>query len=71
MGEQGTLRAVRKLPAFASLPVRLDLEVEYEGGTFIGVLQIDDLSFLDTLHQKLTACIGRPLSEVGGLDLPT
>ncbi len=69
MGEQGTLTAVRKLQAFASLPARLALEVEYKGGAFVGVIQIDDLAFLDTLQEKLAGCIGRPLTEVGSLSL--
>ena len=69
-GERGTLTDAKKLPAFGPNPLRLCLTIEHGGHPYSAVIQVNDPDFLDVLLPKLRGCIGRPLTEVGSLELP-
>jgi len=68
-GEVGTLTNVMLHEAQGSHPRRLRLEVEYEGHRFSTVLTPKDDEFMDRLHEKLRGCIGKPLHEVGSVEI--
>ena len=68
-GEVGALKAIEKVPASSAMPAHANVVIEYEGGTFSGLLIVDDLEFLDTVHRTLNGCIGRAISEIGSLEL--
>lgn len=69
VGEQGLLREVQLLEAFPPIPARLSLGIEYEGRRFTGVLFVDDADFLARLYDTLRRCLGRPLHEIGDLEI--
>jgi len=57
------------LDAAPPIPARLVLTIEYEGRRFIGILFVDDAGFLARLHDTLRSCLGRPLPEIGSLEV--
>jgi hypothetical protein len=51
-------------------PERLQVAVEYEGNEHKGTLLSDDPAFLLQLSRKLSKeCLGRPMREIGSLDI--
>lgn len=42
---------------------------EHEGRTYLGVLPLADLAFLERLHHILRGCVGRPVGEIGSLEV--
>jgi hypothetical protein len=51
------------------LPARLFLRMEYLGDRYTGCLALKDQSFCRQLHEILKGEVGRPISEIGSLDL--
>ena len=48
---------------------RCFLWMEYEDGTYLGCLLLDNLSFCKQLSRLLEKNVGRSVKEIGGLDL--
>ncbi len=69
VGEQGVLKVVQRVTADPTAVARLLLRVEHDGGEFWSFLQCDDAVFLSRLHLKLKQCIGKPMREIGSLDI--
>jgi hypothetical protein len=45
------------------------LHIEYEGSTYIGCLLVEDHAFCRHVTEVLQVCRGRPIADIGGLDL--
>jgi hypothetical protein len=69
LGEQGTLKAVKFLPADRTGPDRLWITIEYRGRFFSGSLQIDDTGALPGLDAFLKSHVGEELSDIGDLEV--
>lgn len=69
IGEQGVLREAQLLGAVPPIPARLALVIEYEGRRFTGVLFVDDADFLVRLHETFRGYLGRPIPEIGSLEV--
>ena len=69
IGEVGVLKDVHLREAFVSMPARLNLVIEYEGGTHSGLLLLDDPSFMEPLCRRLRECIGLPIHEIGNSEI--
>lgn len=68
-GEAGVLRDAEFLQALPPIPARLAITIEYEGRRFTGVLLLEDADFLAGLHGILKGHLGRPLPEIGSLEV--
>jgi len=44
--------------------------MQYKEQEYFGVLYFDDETFLQTIFGLLRNCIGRPIAEIGSLDVP-
>ena len=66
-GEIGTLTKVERHNAIAN---GLFLWIEDKGEVFIGMMHFDDPLFCDQIHGVLGQNIGRPICEIGNIDLP-
>lgn len=71
--EQGVLRDVQYPEALTvtnlMFPTHLTLANEYKGNAFGGVLVIDDPALLPSLYHLLRENIGRPIQEIGELEI--
>ena len=67
-GEVGILKQVRMVNGHPIVH-RCFLWMEYEDGTYLGCLLLDNLSFCKQLSRLLEKNIGRSVKEIGGLDL--
>jgi hypothetical protein len=68
-GEVGVLVGVEPPPGNLRTPHCI-LVIECNGQEYIGSLRIDDENFLEDVLRLLRSSLGRPLSEIGSLDLP-
>lgn len=69
IGEVGTLTNVQFHQAQGSMPRHLTLHMEYEGTQFSTVLTPKDDEFMDRLYPTLQGCIGKPMHEVGSVEI--
>ena len=67
-GEVGILKQVRMVNGHPIVH-RCFLWMEYEDGTYLGCLLLDNLSFCKQLSRLLEKNVGRSVKEIGGLDL--
>jgi hypothetical protein len=67
-GEVGILKQVRMVNGH-SIVHRCFLWMEYEGGTYMGCLLIDNLPFCEQVSKLLEKNVGRSVKEIGRLDL--
>jgi len=67
-GEVGVLKQVRMVNGHPIVH-RCFLWMEYEDGTYLGCLLLDNLSFCKQLSRLLEKNVGRSVKEIGGLDL--
>jgi len=66
LGEESLLKAVDPSVAWD----HVTLTVEYQGETFRGRLLSEDRSFMFQLYQRLLKeCLGKTMTEVGGLEI--
>ncbi len=65
IGEVGVLKDVQFREAFVSMPPRLNIVIEYEGGTHSALLLLEDVSFMEPLYRRLRECIGLRIHEIG------
>lgn len=65
-GEVGVLTDVHWS---ADLPRRCFLTIEFQGESYLGTLLIDDVSFARQIAELLRTHLGRPIKEIGELDL--
>jgi hypothetical protein len=65
-GEVGILRHVM---THSRLPNQCYLIIEYEGERYTGCLIMDDIAFLEQLCHLLEFYLGRPIQEIGDLDV--
>jgi hypothetical protein len=56
-------------PAKKDEKPRLNIWIEYEGEKWLGVISIDHLSILERLHKILLKNIGKPINELGDLEV--
>ncbi len=68
-GEQGLLKDTSLHEPDRIGPTRLELHVECENHVFSGDLFSDDPTFLHQLNEKLRTLNGRPLQEIGSLEI--
>jgi hypothetical protein len=66
-GEVGILKELR--PSQIEPVDRMFLYMEYEGASYIGCLLIDHHSFCRQISRLLQDCCGRPIREIGDIDL--
>ena len=67
-GEVGILKQVRMVNGHPIVH-RCFLWMEYEDGTYLGCLLLDNLSFCKQLSRLLQKNVVRSVKEIGGLDL--
>jgi hypothetical protein len=65
-GEKGVLRFVH---ASNGLSNKCHLVMEHENAHYVGCLIFDDVTFCYALAKKLRVYVGRPINEIGDLDL--
>jgi hypothetical protein len=66
-GEEGVLEEVQLCQDTS--PVCISVVASYLGDSRKGVILLEDLAHLRTLYNLLRANIGRPLTEIGNLEL--
>jgi hypothetical protein len=66
VGEAGTFKSSLLHP---QMPTRLFIRMEHDGQGFMGCLALKDRVFCRQLHEMLVAQAGRPIQEIGALDL--
>jgi hypothetical protein len=69
LGEAGIL--IRVEPASSNLRTPHCIVVtQWNHQEYVGSLYFDDEDFLQVIVGVLQSCLGRPLTEIGGLDVP-
>ena len=68
-GEVGVLKEVSRYPHLSA--DGLTLVMEYNGSAYMGLLLFDDFAFSRKIHDLLKNLRGRPISEIGSLDVPS
>lgn len=66
-GEAGVLKEVKRSSMGGR--DRLFLVIEQDGNTYMGCLSFDDGAFCHQVERLLTALDGRPISEIGSINL--
>ena len=66
---EGKLRDVRWIVACDPDPAYLQVEIEHEESAGNAPLFVDEPELLKTVYQKLYANIGRPILDVGQIEL--
>ncbi len=69
IGELGVLRRVQMIGPDQLGPARLEMNVEYRGHEFMGLVFCDDPAFLRLLHEQLRGWVGRSVQDIGSLDV--
>jgi len=73
--EEGVLKDVNRVEAAPpdypkTLPTHLNLTISFRGQQFDGDYQLGNhVDRIDTVLEKLKGCIGRPLCEMGDLEI--
>jgi hypothetical protein len=68
-GEVGVLKEVSRYPHLSA--DGLTLVMEYNGSAYMGLLLFDDFAFSRKVHDLLKDLRGRPISEIGSLEVPS
>jgi len=68
-GEVGILIRVESASHFLKT-AHCAVVMQYKEQEYFGVLYFDDETFLQTIFGLLRNCIGRPIAEIGSLDVP-
>jgi hypothetical protein len=68
-GEVGVLKEVSRYPHLSA--DGLTLVMEYNGSAYMGLLLFDDFAFSRKIHDLLKDLRGRPISEIGSLEVPS
>jgi len=63
-GEEGVLKDVQYLAASPSMPVRLNLVIEFGGGIYSRHLFDTDTDLLKSLYPKVKGCVGLPIGQI-------
>ncbi len=66
-GDDGILADVRVYHGLS--PILLRIEANYLGDTRKGIILLEDPGCLDLVYSKLKENIGRPLSDIGNLEV--
>ncbi len=66
-GDDGILEDVKIYDDLS--PILLRIEVDYQGDARKGVILLEDPGFLEPVFSRLKENIGRPLSEIGNLEV--
>ena len=69
-GLEGTLLRVERVPTVGPAPLQIRLVALYEGHEFSGILECPKPVLLAELQTRLSERIGRPLRELGDIELP-
>lgn len=68
-GEVGTLTHVECLSNIPRLPHCI-LVMQWQGQEYLTSLCFDEEDFLPKVVELLRGCLGRPIAEIGDLDIP-
>lgn len=65
-GEVGILKEVRRWDLREH---KCFLYIEHENSTYLGCLFVQDSAFCQRLYELLRGCCGRPIKEIGDMDV--
>ncbi len=68
-GEVGILIGVQPAPGNLTTPHCI-VVIQWNGQEYIASLHFDDEDFLQEIVRLLGTCLGRPIIEIGSLDIP-
>ena len=68
-GEVGVLKEVSRYPLLSA--DGLTLVIEHNDSAYMGMLLFDDFAFCRKIHDLLKDSRGRPIAEIGSLDVPS
>jgi len=68
-GEVGILIRVEPVPSILGTPHCI-VVIQWNGQEYFASLYFDQEDFLQEIVGRLQSCLGRPIAEIGSLDIP-